>query len=462
MNQPPAAARVAQVIEARLAAQEDGLNETATVEWRGSQRTIPVITMPVALLSYNPETHRIRAQRTLDPTRDAVVESDPFGVDAQNYLRDLLRGDPKDPSRPDPEYEALREDLAAHGQTDPGVITRAGVLINGNTRCAALQELGRDDIRVGVLPTDAAHDDFVRLELSLQLRKEYKRQYSFVNFLLAIDDQLQAGKPPEVIQHDFRIKQQTFDRARWILDLIRNAITRSEVDGPGGETICLRLVDFKDHQGKLEELYRTYVTTKSRSSQEAEALREARLLALVFDKSKTDLRLIETDFYPAYLEKRLAGSGIEAETVATKPANIPGLQVRAQQTSPQVARLRAVADKVLKAQALTAAGVSDSASEALLSGVGSALEAALDDSGRNQRLKKRRLAPAERLSDVNDGLELCLDAVRGARATGDFQADELEDQLVELRHHLRALAGLVERDDPAGEGLAWLREVATR
>ncbi len=461
-KQPTAAARVGQVIEERLAAQEDGLNETVTVEWRGLLKTIPVITMPVALLSFNPETHRIRAQRTLDPTRDAAVQADPFGVDAQAYLRYLLRGDPKDPSRPDPEYENLRDDLLAHGQTDPGVITRAGVLINGNTRCAALQELGREDIRVGVLPPDASHEDFARLELSLQLRKEYKRQYSFVNFLLAVDEQFQAGKPPATILKDFRIKQLTFDRSRWILDFIRDAISRSETTAPDGTKRSLRLVDFEDDQGKLEELWRTYVGTKARSSDDAEALRESRLLALALDKSKTDLRLIESDFYPSYLEKRLAKAGLAPATPASAPATIPGLQVTAHQVSPHVVQIRALADRVLQAKALAIAGVPNAQSEATLDGVLDAVESALDASGKNQRLKKKRLAPAERLGDANDDLELCLDAVRGARATGEFQADELDDQLIEMRHHLRALASLVERANGAGEGVTWLREIAAR
>jgi len=43
-------------------------------------------------------------------------------------------------------------DLKDHGQREPALISRASVLVNGNTRQAALKLLGWERIRVGVLP----------------------------------------------------------------------------------------------------------------------------------------------------------------------------------------------------------------------------------------------------------------------------------------------------------------------
>src|SRR5438046_2988618 len=104
---PPNAEDIRQVIEARLAALDEvqGVHETVTVEWRGYQRSVPVISMPLDLLSYNPGTHRVRAQRSLDPTRDRDLESDPYGPSAQAYLHHLLMGDPTDPSKTDPTFD---------------------------------------------------------------------------------------------------------------------------------------------------------------------------------------------------------------------------------------------------------------------------------------------------------------------------------------------------------------------
>src|SRR5438270_348832 len=112
IKNPPNANDVRQVIESRLAALEDikGAQETATVEWRGKPQSIPVISMPVDLLHYNPDTHRIRAQRSIDSALEHDLENDPFGASAQSYLHQLLTGDPTDPSKIDPSFTALRED----------------------------------------------------------------------------------------------------------------------------------------------------------------------------------------------------------------------------------------------------------------------------------------------------------------------------------------------------------------
>jgi hypothetical protein len=66
-DEPKNAVHVQKIVEERLAALggSPGTEETATVEWRGQQKHIPVIAMPIDLLSYNPGTHRIRAQRSI-------------------------------------------------------------------------------------------------------------------------------------------------------------------------------------------------------------------------------------------------------------------------------------------------------------------------------------------------------------------------------------------------------------
>ena len=262
---PPNADDVRKVVEERLAAVEanQGVKETVLVEWRGAQQPLPVISMPIELLHYNPDTHRVKAQRSLDPTRDQELTREPFGQMGQAYLHHLLMGDPSDPSKTDPTFDALKEDLGQNGQSEPGIISGAGVLINGNTRRAALKELGQPNIRVAVVPSDAGFEDIQTIELSLQLRKDYKREYSFMNSLLAIEERVNAGWTPEKIQKEFRIRAKTFERNRWILAAVREAIDRSRVDGASGEQLALRLVDFETHQGKLEELYRTYTSLKT-------------------------------------------------------------------------------------------------------------------------------------------------------------------------------------------------------
>lgn len=462
---PPNAGIVRDLVDERLKALEEhkGVRETVTIEWRSQQLSVDVITMPVAALSYNPDTHRIRAQRSLDPDKDRQLRDDPYGAAAQAYLHQLLMGQPADPSKTDPSFEELKEDLREHSQTDPGIITRHGVLINGNTRCAALRELHQEHIRVGVLPVDASHDDTQSIELALQLRKDHKRDYSFMNFLLALEERIAAGRPPAEIQRSFRIKATTFEQGRWILAFVQEAIERSRVQVDGHEH-SLRLVDFESDKGKLEELYRAYMNLRGKSPDAAEALREQRLALLALNKSKTDLRLVDTDFAARYL-----GNVVPAAKEAAPPIRIPGTSITAPGRSASVEALWEWTTSILQAQAIVKAGIATSADELkaaseTVKSIDDSVEKALRQAGKNDRIQKRRIAPLERLSDANEHLELALTAVNEAHSTGNFDAADLDDVLMSIRGTLLKLSGLVARGrtmpDASLEGATWLWRVA--
>jgi len=465
---PQNAADVRKVVEDRIAALGSGLNETVTIEWRGQQQSIEVITMPVDLLYYNPDTHRIRAQRSLDPARDKELTDDPYGADGQAYLHYLLKGDPSDPTKTDPAFDSLMDDLKEHGQNDPGIVTRSGVMINGNTRRAALKTLNEKHMRVGVLPPDASHDDLLSVELSLQLRKDLRRDYSYMNFLLAIDERVKAGSTAQDIQTAFRIRPKTFEQHRWILSFVRDAIDRSKVAGANGDNVSLRLVDFENDQGKMEELYRAYGTLKAKSPEEAELLREQRLLAQVLGRSKTDLRLIEADFTERYMKSSLP-------TPTTAPAagvKIPGTSISTAAPSAKVEAFRALTDQALKARAVemapgavTPAALTDAGD--LVSSMKNTLGESLRKAGKDNLLTKKKFGPSDRVSDANEDLVLASTAISDARSTGNFDADDLSDALLELKANLRLMARVVARGQPAGdqaevpsEGVAWLMAAA--
>lgn len=460
IQNPPNASNVEKVVQVRIDALTSlkDAKETLTVEWRGSQIHIPVITMPLDLLTYNPGTHRIRAQRSSDPAREHHLNTAPWGGAAQNYLHNLLMGDPANPSNTDPSFISLLEDLKAHGQNDPGIITRAGVLINGNTRRAALMELGAPNIRVGVLPSDAGHEDLQSVELSLQLRKDHRRDYSFMNFLLAIDERVIAGHGAAKIQKDFRIKATVYDRSRWILDFVRDAIERSKVCLHTGTAVGLSLVEFETHQGKLEELYRAFVSLAPKSSSEASALREQRLLALALNKSKTDLRLIGADFTKRYMKEQLP------DVVATAPLTIPGTQIVVNGPDPEVVALQQLTNDVLRAKSIAAASV---ASKEELAGANSVL-GKFDDSlskglyfaGKQARVIKRKFATADRLSDACDSIDYAIEAVATARATSNFDPEDLDESLLALKSKLEKLAVIVTRgSDSSSDGVLWLQSM---
>lgn len=443
---PGDAAIIDSLVEDRLQAVvgASGPKETVTVEWRDATLHLPVISMPVDALYYNPATHRIRAQRSLDPALDLVLDDDPYGDSAQGYLHQLLKGDPANPRVTDPAFEMLKTDLQEHGQSEPGIITRWGELINGNTRRAALSELQVKHIRVGVLPSDAGAEDIRSIELALQLRRDHKRDYSFMNELLAIDERVRAGRPATEIMYEFRIRQQKFDRSRWILGLVREAIERSHSIDDNGADLSLKLVDFESHQGKLEELYRAYSALKLKDPDKADALREQRLLAIILNKSKTDLRYVDADFADTYAASLLSGADGVESTVT-----IPGLGVSVPGDTAKVSRLRTVTTRVLQARAAEVAGpeAGRAHNEALdlLAKTRDVVETGLKKAGKDGRVLKKKLGPTERLNEANEALELVITAVAESRATGNFDSMSLDEPLGSLRGSIVSLARIILR-----------------
>jgi hypothetical protein len=447
------------IVEERLAeALESRAGAKLTVEWRNQSKHLPVIEMDVNLLYYNPGTHRIRAQRAVDPVRDRELDENPWGAESQEYLHKLLKSRPSNPDQQDPDFDALMLDLKEFGQNEPGIITYDGVLVNGNTRRAVLKELGRPYISVAVLPETTTWADISSVELALQLRKDHRRDYSYINFLLALEEQVKLGRAREDIVRQFRIRPTTFDQARWILELIHEVMERSKVGGAS-----LRAIDFEDHQEKLKELHRAYVKLSAADRDAAEVLRENRILAIVLDFAKTDVRFVEEDFQAKYLNKRLP-AGLVPAAEAASPVGIPGLGVAVPGAAPEVRAARALTDVVLQAKAVSVSrepvGAYPSAEAAsTLNAVKSAVDKALQPAGRDVRLRKRKQAAPERLSDACDNIDQCVADLAVARASRSLDEEAFDEGLLRLRESLLKLARQASRiGDAQGDGMLWLLE----
>ncbi|MGO4428911.1 hypothetical protein AB4Z54_61830, partial [Streptomyces sp. MCAF7] len=120
----PRAEEFSELIKKRLeeVKTSGGTRETVTVDWNEQRVPVEVIDLPLAGLYFNPSTHRIRAQRSHDAERDEALDKDPWSVDSQNYLKRLLKAEPKDPNRRDPDFDKLMDSLKQFGQNDPGLI----------------------------------------------------------------------------------------------------------------------------------------------------------------------------------------------------------------------------------------------------------------------------------------------------------------------------------------------------
>ncbi|MCU1418006.1 MAG: hypothetical protein JWP32_2180 [Schumannella sp.] len=452
-NEPANAADIAEMAKKRISAADEakGIQPSIEVAWRNGSERLPVIVMPIDALRYNPETHRIKAQRDFDPLGDKAIVDDPWGEAAQEYLGRLLAALPLDPSREDPQFLKLQENLREYGQKEPGIITPSGILINGNTRCAALRKNGETNMRVAVLPTDWNWDDVALVELDLQMRRDYKRDYSYVNLLIALSESVGVAGADQTAKA-FHLAKKTLETHLWVLALLRDIVDRSKVDGQS-----LNLRDFETDQGKLDELQRAYFALHRSDPVAAERLKDARVLALLLDKSKTDMRWVEDDFADTYLSRFVEVGGSSTQATVT----IPGLDVEVpSSTGGNDSQLGVLIDQVAKTktQIRTAEGGDFSAMEAFLAQTSDQVEKAMDAAGRVKRLKKSQAAAIDRLNTAADALEICIAEIQIAKSKNALDEVALNDALLSFQGVFERFAAATLRVVSEDiEGVRWLR-----
>ncbi|WP_432109661.1 hypothetical protein [Streptomyces sp. AA1529] len=460
---PPRNERFERLLKLRLdeAAKAGGTQETVTVDWNGKPLHVDVVDLPLEDLLFNPATHRIRAQCSHDRRRQRMLEAEPWHTESQDYLANLLMAMPTEPTKRDPDFDKLEEDLREYGQNEPGLVTHHGIIVNGNTRAAALRELGVTTIRVGVLPASFTWDDITAVELSLQLRNDSRREYSYINRLLAIDERIRLGLSREAIAKEFRCTTKTVDQHVWILQHIRDQIARSESEG-----VALPLVAFEGKQERLKELHRDYMNLAKTNPDGAEALKEYRTSAILLDFAKTDVRFIDESFFDDHLSKELPESLVPA-TVSrsdTKVA-IPGLDIAMPAESPRVETARSVTRQVRQATArLSSRQVDEGAKREAYSTQAEAKKAfdeALTSAGRVARLRKRKQLAPERLKEATASLELCIGEIVKAKGARVFDEEDFGEAALQFRTVFRQLASQLGRgnEEPA-VGVSWLLKAA--
>lgn len=286
---------------------------TETVSLRGVDVHLPVIYLPPTVLLLNPRNHRLTAQLEDHPRRD-TVRTAPDSADAQQVVADMLRSTA--------DYGKLMADLRAQGQVNPGIVTRDGRLLNGNTRCVALRDLAEQGMMVAVLPPDVLDDELATLELALQMRRLTHQEYTFTNRLLLVDEQVRVrGVSPEELARHLnwtRKGRQKVEQHLRILNMIRQL--RSEYELPWEF--------FDDKQQSLEELDQQFTELRD-DPVAAQELRQARLTGLLIGVNKLDLREVDETYFPDLILPRLEphlAERLRAEMRVDEPARVDALE----------------------------------------------------------------------------------------------------------------------------------------
>ena len=150
---------------------------------------LPVVTVASEALVYRADNGRVvselaHAAETRSRTL-ADLKADAESADVQSLLEQLLLDKARDPDGP------IYDELAHYArQTEPLLIARDGLVLNGNRRLAAMRGLRARDpdayagfaqVTAAVLPADISRDKLEYIEAALQMAPELKLSYSWIN-----------------------------------------------------------------------------------------------------------------------------------------------------------------------------------------------------------------------------------------------------------------------------------------
>ena len=267
---------------------------TYPLELRGEPWNLEVITVDPRFLLLNHNNSRLTAQLQDHPKRQ-IVEENPTSAEAQEIIKSLLAATDK--------FSDLKEQLVKQGQQQPGLITRDGLLINGNTRAAALMVTARPAIKVAVLPEHATAMDLLQIEMSLQMRRLIHQDYSFTNELLFMKRFLDAGHDYDQLAREmawFRRGKQKAEQHLRFLQMIE------DVRGLAGKNHLPYSV-FDAKKQHLKDLDDEYERLKSIGAvEDAELMKWTRLTSIILGINKDQVRAMEPEFLDDRLSRRLA------------------------------------------------------------------------------------------------------------------------------------------------------------
>ncbi|GAA2673120.1 MULTISPECIES: ParB N-terminal domain-containing protein [Actinosynnema] len=158
--------------------------------WPRPDKELPKVVVQVDWVRFSTMNHRTTVEQLREKHRTGnphLFDADPLGHEAQQSQYRILAAQEG--------FEPLKEDLKERGQQEPAIITAEGVLINGNRRTAALRALYQDDnhlksqyVHCLVLPEDANENELVDLEAELQIARDFRESYSWINEAFLIEE----------------------------------------------------------------------------------------------------------------------------------------------------------------------------------------------------------------------------------------------------------------------------------
>lgn len=197
----------AHIREAQIAERAEESNKTEPFyEYQSKPLDLPIIFVPLGLPIYRMANFRTRTAQQAYARREGKP-ADYFAAGEENEAAQqrqheflLKYANTGREGSIVPIYDVLK----AERQRQPILLTRRGVVVNGNRRLAAMRGLYEEDpnlyrefatVKCQLLPATATEKDIVEVEVRLQMKQRTELDYDWINECIAIKELRDSGRP---------------------------------------------------------------------------------------------------------------------------------------------------------------------------------------------------------------------------------------------------------------------------
>jgi hypothetical protein len=169
------------------------IEETSTpeyqekIQWRGEMKLMGVYEIPLEYLNYNKYNGRILSRTRSLETQGREIDAETS--EGKALLEKLLWDSKADRNR------KTMEDLQRYGQKRVGIVTKDGVIVDGNRRAMLLGKIGHTHFKAVILDVRMADDpkEIERLETMYQMGEDEKVDYNPIEKYLKVDTMHKRG-----------------------------------------------------------------------------------------------------------------------------------------------------------------------------------------------------------------------------------------------------------------------------
>jgi len=409
------------------------IGKTQVPAWPRAAKELNLVEVEVDWVRFSTLNHRTRAEQRAKIAQvgdSGLFTSDPLGPKAQQAQYGILCEQDG--------FRDLKQDLESRGQQEPAIVTADGVLINGNRRAAALRSLYKDDDRPAaryvqclVLPADATPPELIDLETELQIARDFKQEYGWINEALLIE---------ELFDRENKDFQRVASRMHREVSDVRSLYEKLQqvhqlVDLSAG---ARHHIDFNENESAFDELAKHI---KNKQPSEAEAVRSVYFLGTLANVRYRKLRHLRRPDAATLVQKELEGDPTLNRLLSTASSGLPEpsepdlldeVLGNAAESAPLTSLLSLLAgkrpDESVDIGDGDTVGVSD-----ILDSLGSAINAAADEAEEEQRDQTAQSTPLTRTDKAIAEFERAIAALPKARAFDGFDEAGMLERVKRLQ-----------------------------